>query len=183
MNSWAVQKTFCSIIDFFPSGCRGDSGHQQNNICILTFPFNREILGQFLTCIDNPFFCYFWCESESRSVVSWLFATRCTGACQAPLSMEFSWQEYWSGKPFLLQGIFPNQGSNPGLPHCRQILYCLSHSGSCTNTFLLICLHILSTEIFLLKKYQKLLFVLEILVSSLKGFSLSKIPFIRIFVS
>ena len=27
----------------------------------------------------------------------------------------------------LLQGIFPTQGSNPGLPHCRQILYQLSH--------------------------------------------------------
>ena len=35
----------------------------------------------------------------------------------------------------LLQGIFPTQGSNPGLPHCRQILYCLSHQGSpCLNT-------------------------------------------------
>ena len=30
----------------------------------------------------------------------------------------------------LLQGIFPNQGSNPGLLHCRQILYSLSHHGS-----------------------------------------------------
>ena len=30
----------------------------------------------------------------------------------------------------LLQGIFATQGSNPGLPHCRQILYQLSHSGS-----------------------------------------------------
>ena len=30
----------------------------------------------------------------------------------------------------LLQGIFPNQGLNPGLPHCRQILYQLSHKGS-----------------------------------------------------
>ena len=30
----------------------------------------------------------------------------------------------------LLQGIFPTQGSNPGLPHCRQILYQLSHKGS-----------------------------------------------------
>ena len=27
----------------------------------------------------------------------------------------------------LLQGTFPTQGSNPGLPHCRQILYHLSH--------------------------------------------------------
>ena len=30
----------------------------------------------------------------------------------------------------LLQEIFSTQGSNPGLPHCRQILYQLSHKGS-----------------------------------------------------
>ena len=30
----------------------------------------------------------------------------------------------------LLQGIFPTQGSNPGLLHCRQILYQLSHQGN-----------------------------------------------------
>ena len=30
----------------------------------------------------------------------------------------------------LLQGIFPTQGSNPGLLYCRQILYCLSHQES-----------------------------------------------------
>ena len=30
----------------------------------------------------------------------------------------------------LFQGIFPTQGSNPGLSHCRQILYHLSHQGS-----------------------------------------------------
>ena len=30
----------------------------------------------------------------------------------------------------LLQGIFPTQGLNPGVPHCRQILYHLSHQGS-----------------------------------------------------
>ena len=30
----------------------------------------------------------------------------------------------------LLQGIFPTQGSIPGLPHCRQVLYLLSHKGS-----------------------------------------------------
>ena len=30
----------------------------------------------------------------------------------------------------LFQGIFPTQGSNPGLPHCRQILHHLSHQGS-----------------------------------------------------
>ena len=31
---------------------------------------------------------------------------------------------------FLLQGISPPQGLNPGLPHCRQMLYRLSHQGS-----------------------------------------------------
>ena len=33
------------------------------------------------------------------------------------------------GSLFLLQGIFPNQGSNPGPPPCRWILYQLSHKG------------------------------------------------------
>ena len=30
----------------------------------------------------------------------------------------------------LIQGIFPTQGSNPGLPHCRRILYRLSHQSA-----------------------------------------------------
>jgi len=34
------------------------------------------------------------------------------------------------GSLSLLQRIFPTQGSNPGLPHCRWILYQLSHQGS-----------------------------------------------------
>ena len=34
------------------------------------------------------------------------------------------------GSLSLLQGIFPTQGSNPGLPHCRWTLYQLSHKGS-----------------------------------------------------
>ena len=34
------------------------------------------------------------------------------------------------GSLSLLQGTFPIQGSNPGLPHCRRILYQLSHKGS-----------------------------------------------------
>ena len=34
------------------------------------------------------------------------------------------------GSLFLIQGIFPNQGLNVGLPHCRLILHQLSHKGS-----------------------------------------------------
>ena len=44
-------------------------------------------------------------------------------ACQNPLSKEFSRQEYWSGLPFPSPGIFPTQGSNLCLLHCRQLLH------------------------------------------------------------
>ena len=59
-----------------------------------------------------------------------LFVTSWTVAHPAPRSMEFSWQDYCCHS--LLQGIFPTCGSNPGLLHCRQILYHLSHQGSPT---------------------------------------------------
>ena len=55
-----------------------------------------------------------------------LFVTLWTLACQAPLSMGFSRQDYWSGLPCLSPGIFLTQGSNPRLLwllHCRCILY------------------------------------------------------------
>ena len=46
-------------------------------------------------------------------------------------SMEFSRPGIlqWAAFPFS-QGIFPTQGLNPGLPHCRQILYQLSYKGN-----------------------------------------------------
>ena len=64
-------------------------------------------------------------ESESCSVISdslqrhglwspWNSPGQNTGECSLSL----------------LQGIFPTQGSNPGFPHCRQMLYQLSHKGS-----------------------------------------------------
>ena len=37
-------------------------------------------------------------------------------------------QDTGVGSLSLLQGIFPTQGLNPGLPHCRRILYQLSHN-------------------------------------------------------
>ena len=42
------------------------------------------------------------------------------------------------GCPFLLQGIFPTQGSNPGLPHSRKTLYHLSHQGSPINYWIIL---------------------------------------------
>ena len=51
-----------------------------------------------------------------RSVMSWLFVTPWTVACEAPLSMGFSRQEYWSRLPFPSPGDLPSPGINPGFP-------------------------------------------------------------------
>ena len=63
-------------------------------------------------------------ESESPSVVS---------NSLRPHGLYSSWnspgQNTGVGSLSLLQGIFPTQGSNPSLSHCKQILYHLSHQG------------------------------------------------------
>ena len=51
-----------------------------------------------------------------------------------PRGLDSPWdspgQNMGVGSLSLLQGIFPTQGSNPGLPHCRRVLYQLDHKGS-----------------------------------------------------
>ena len=42
-----------------------------------------------------------------------LFTTPWTVACQIPLFMGFSWQEYWSGLPFPSPGDLPKPGIQP----------------------------------------------------------------------
>ena len=54
-----------------------------------------------------------WCAAFSCVR---LFATPGTVACQAPLSMGFSRQEYWSGLPFPSPGDLPDTGIKPGSP-------------------------------------------------------------------
>ena len=58
-----------------------------------------------------------------------LFVTPWTVAHQSPL-WNPPGKKTGVGSHCLLQGIFWTQGSNPGLPHCRWILYKLSHQGS-----------------------------------------------------
>ena len=80
-------------------GQHGYSSIQQNsywgNICQLFAKFISRC-AQSISCVQ-------------------LFATPWTVAHQAPLSMEFSRQEYWSGLPFPPPGIFVIQGLNPCL--------------------------------------------------------------------
>ena len=57
--------------------------------------------------------------------------TAWTIAHQAPLSVEFSRQEYWSGLPFPSPGDLPNSGIEPGSPARQENhLYCLNHQVS-----------------------------------------------------
>ena len=63
-------------------------------------------------------------------------------ACQVPLSMEFSREDYWSGLLFPSPWDLPNPGIEPGLLHYRKILYHLRHQDEYKN--------ILTTIIFVL---------------------------------
>ena len=94
------------------------------------FPIQESNLG-LLHCKQ----VLYWLSYEkkerkwSRSVVS-DSATPWTVACTRILHpWDFLGKSTGVGCHFLLQGIFPTQGSNPGLPHCRQTLYHLSHKG------------------------------------------------------
>ena len=92
----------------FSSGCFGVSIYIYN---INKSPLSNTVLVQ--------------SESESQSVMS---------DSLGPHGLYSLWnspsQNTGVGSRLLLQGIFPTQGSNPGLPNCRRILYQLSHKGS-----------------------------------------------------
>ena len=61
----------------------------------------------------------------------WLYETPWTVAHQAPLTTGCSPGKITGvGSLSLLQGIFPTQGSNPSLVHCRKTFHCLSYKGS-----------------------------------------------------
>ena len=70
------------------------------------------------------------CVCVSRSVMS----TSVGPHGLQPAKLLYPWdspvKNTREGCHSLLQGIFPTQGSNPGLLHGRQILYCLSYQGS-----------------------------------------------------
>ena len=77
-----------------------------------------------------------WSEVKSLGR-AWLFATPWTVACIKLLRpWDFLGKSTRVGCCFLLQGIFPTQGLNPGFPHCRQTLYHLSHQGSLKQSFI-----------------------------------------------
>ena len=79
--------------------------------------------------------CYYktcWSLSHVRRfAIPWIVAL------QAPLPMEFSRQEYWSGLPFPSPGDLPDPRVEPGSPALQAVFYCLSHQGSPDVTILI----------------------------------------------
>ena len=63
-----------------------------------------------------------------------LFATPWNIAHQAPLSIGFSRQEYWSALPFLSLGDLPDPGIKPGSPELLADCLQLSHQGKPKGT-------------------------------------------------
>ena len=80
------------------------------------------------------------CHYNVLCLVAQLYLTLCDPmdcSCQAPLSMGFSRQEYWSGLPLTPPQDLANPGINLYLRcllHCRQIPYLLSHQENHHNS-------------------------------------------------
>ena len=85
-------------------------------------PFIIFIVSKKIFYFFEPL-CYIENESESRSVMSDFLQPH-----GSPWNSPG--QNTGVDSLCLLQGIFPTQGSNPGLPHCKQFLYQLRHKGS-----------------------------------------------------
>ena len=90
--------------------------------CGISLIFLMPWKGIWCSHLSKPH--YEW-VGESHSVVS--SSLQLHGLCSPWNSPS---QNAGVGSLSLLQGIFPTQGSNPGLPHCQWILYQLSHKAS-----------------------------------------------------
>ena len=94
----------------------------------LKFPSHlgcHKTLNSLCSTESSHYLFYTWrwkWECYSFSCV-WLFVTPWTVACQAPLSWNSSGKNTRKSGHFFLHGIFPTQGSNLGLQHCRQSFY------------------------------------------------------------
>jgi len=90
---------------------RIEDSNSYGYVLILIYFYTKSLFSSFsyplIRCID--FMC---CVLSCFSRVQ-LFATLWTRACQAPLSMGFSRQEYWSGLPCPPPGDLPNPGIEP----------------------------------------------------------------------
>ena len=95
----------------------------------------HSVIVRFCICSKNWLNSRFWSRKEEL-ISSWKSKWKsfsCVQLFSTPWTAHSPWnspgQNTRVGSCSLLQGIFPTQGSSPGLQHCRQILYQLSHQG------------------------------------------------------
>ena len=94
---WEKMKIYYHRLQIWLGEVYGELGQIQDNRERRKGLNNLELLAQSLSHVE-------------------FFATPWTLACQAPLSMEFSRQEYWNGLPFPSPGAFPDPGIKPVSP-------------------------------------------------------------------
>ena len=107
---------------------------EQNNAICRNMDGSRDCHSEWSWTKTNIIWYRLYVESKEESEVAQPYLTLCNPMdCSLPGSSVhgiFQARELTGvGCYFLLQSIFPTQGSNPGLPHCRQTLYCLRHQG------------------------------------------------------
>ena len=91
----------------------------------------------YLLCKFRDTVFIYVCEKSCSHV--WLFVIPWIVACQTPLSMRFSRQEYWSRLPFPFPGDLPNPGIKPRSPALQADSLPLSHLG---NSFIYIYINL-----------------------------------------
>ena len=110
-----------------------DQNFRWSIFCVLDDSRKMEINVVFNTWANKIVeYCVVKICHESRSVVS---------SCLGPRGLYSPWnspgQNTRVGSLSLLEGIFPTQGSNPGLPHCGRTLYQLGHKGKISDLLVL----------------------------------------------
>ena len=88
-------------------------------VCCFLSKFNMNQPCEWVKCLSHVWLLQPMDCSLTRFLRPWDFPGKNTGV----------------GCHFLLQEIFPTQGLKPGLPHCRQMLYHLSHQGKSIYSF------------------------------------------------
>ena len=101
VSVWQIPLQYCKVISL-------QLKQKEKKIALLKFNLHKICI--FKVCVLVVQSCLTLCDLMDYVV------------CQAPLSMGFSRQEYWSGLPFPSPGDIPDPGIEPRIVHCRQIL-------------------------------------------------------------
>ena len=107
----SISLTHASSLGYYSGCCFSSEGHPYSSVWLFLgvrtpITFFQVYLTQFCFC------CCLWCCAQSLQSCPTL-CNLWPVAHQAPLSMEFSSQEYWSGLPCLPPGDLPNLGIEP----------------------------------------------------------------------